>query len=351
MASGHGGGFGSPRRASLSPGTVVARSPPSPDHSRPLHAHEDGAPPPLQNVFLGTLPQGRRCPATELAGRPRAPEGTRPGGCLLSTEDPAARALSLGRVGSGDSVVSLPVSPGLPAAWPVPPCPAFPPVPKEPGATPCGPRKQPSSGRKTEGKLLAPPTISATATGPARPGASTRDSPLAPLWPGRHRSPNTKRVHKLRDTPWHRVLGVHGTAGSHPAEPPHPPRDSSRPRTPRALGIFGASAGSLPRDRCRSSRPCPLAGTRRPALAAGVRPSSRVSAPRAGKRTAISLSGRWKLASPSPCQPPGPTHQARALPGLKCYLSLRAFAISLFSNYYFETADLFLLLSLLLFAS
>lgn len=229
MASGHGGGFGSPRRASLSPGTVVARSPPSPDHSRPLHAHEDGAPPPLQNVFLGTLPQGRRCPATELAGRPRAPEGTRPGGCLLSTEDPAARALSLGRVGSGDSVVSLPVSPGLPAAWPVPPCPAFPPVPKEPGATPCGPRKQPSSGRKTEGKLLAPPTISATATGPARPGASTRDSPLAPLWPGRHRSPNTKRVHKLRDTPWHRVLGVHGTAGSHPAEPPHPPGTAAAP--------------------------------------------------------------------------------------------------------------------------
>lgn len=133
VASGHSRGFIGPSRASLPPGTTVARSPPSP---RPClgtpgcsTCSKNGAAPPLRNVFLGHLPWGRRCPAAELAGGCK-----RRGGPSLGVPPWHRRPrcpVALPRLCYG--VVSLPVSPGL--------CPAVPSVPREPGATPCGPKK------------------------------------------------------------------------------------------------------------------------------------------------------------------------------------------------------------------
>lgn len=142
---------GGPRGASLSLGTVVAHGP---WHSRPFHAHEDGAPPPLQNVFLGTLPP-------ELAG---SPTGTQPG-VALKTPHPGTR------IGLGDGWSPCP-SPGLLASTSPAPQPL---CPQGTWGSPCGPQKQPFSGRKAEGKLRAPNLTEATS--PAQSGAPRGTAP------------------------------------------------------------------------------------------------------------------------------------------------------------------------------
>lgn len=125
-------------------------SPASPGRSQ----HEDAAPPPVQNVFLGPCP------------------GSSPGSSPGSTGGGSA---GRGHLGSEDTghCPALPAPPGLWAAWPVP---ALPPGPSRlQGAL--WPQTQPSSGRRAQGNSW--PHLS-----PAG------DTPLAPLWLGRHRSPN-----------------------------------------------------------------------------------------------------------------------------------------------------------------
>lgn len=177
-------------------------------------------------------------------------------GCHLGTEDPAAQALvmvwspCLSPLGS--------VQPGQHQ-----PCPTVPPFPREPGATPCGPQNSHPRGRKAEGKLLKP--ISAAATGPAQPGVPQR----MPLW---HRfshalEPQHQRGSQAEGHPMAQGALVHGTAGSHPIEPP----SSSCPGAPPALGIIGASLSSLPWGRRCSSCHCPCPGMQGSAPAAGLR--------------------------------------------------------------------------------
>lgn len=248
--------------------------------------------------------------------------GDSAGGHHLGIEDHAARALSLVHVGSGDNVVSQPVSPGLHAAWPVPALPCSPSCPQGTWGYPVQPPKTAILGEKGRRKTPGPHFSHSHQPGSAR--GTARDSPLAP---GGHRSPNTRRVHRLRDTPWHRVLWSTGPQAPTPLNPPtaaaprhREPWASSGPLWARCPGT--ATALSL----ARRDRPWQL-WSGRPALAESLLPgpaSARHFAP-----------GSVEIGLPQPHQPPGPTHQARALPGLKCYLSLRAFAISLFRNYYF----------------
>lgn len=133
VASGHGRGFISPSRASLPPGTTVARSPPSPrpclgtpgcsmcTKTGQLHLSKtsssatcpgDGGARPLSSPVAASAVEGPSLGVPPWHRRPCCP-------------------VALPRLCHG--VVSLPVSPGL--------CPAVPSVPREPGATPCGPKK------------------------------------------------------------------------------------------------------------------------------------------------------------------------------------------------------------------
>lgn len=132
---------GSPRRAPLSPGSG---SPASPGRSW----HEDAAPPPVQNVFLGPCPGIR--PGISPGISPGSTGGGSAGRCHLGSEDTG-------------HCPSPPTPAGLWAAWPVP---ALPCSPSRPQGT-LWPQTQPSSGRKAEGNLW--PHLAA-APSPAQPG-------------------------------------------------------------------------------------------------------------------------------------------------------------------------------------
>lgn len=215
---------GSPRRAPLSPGSG---SPASPGHSR----HEDAAPPPVQNVFLGPCPGIR--PGISSGISPGSTGGGSAGRCHLGSEDTG-------------HCPSPPTPAGLWAAWPVP---ALPCSPSRPQGT-LWPQTQPSSGRKGRRKPLAPFGCS------PQPGPAG-DTPLAPPWLGGHWSPNPPGVHS-----------------SSPAEPPAAAAPGGLgclwvPRVAAAPPWHSpALAGGLwPLSRCPPGLPAPTTPLRGPRLA------------------------------------------------------------------------------------
>lgn len=141
-------------------------------------------------------------------------------GCYFGTEDPAAQALVMAWSPCLSPVGSI--QPGQHQ-----PCPTVPPFPREPGATPCGPQNSHPWGRKAEGKLLNP--ISAAATGPAQPGVPQRML----LWHcfSHALEPQHQRGSHVEEHPMAQGALVHGTAGSHPTEPPQqqPPLGTASP--------------------------------------------------------------------------------------------------------------------------